>query len=115
DGSQALIKRHAQQNAGRIRAIISPHHVGILHPDRLSVKVLQSCTAKYVAVLEGDDYWTDPGKLQKQVDFLESHPDFAICFHGVKTVNEKGDEHPDQCLGPHQKRVSTIEDLLAGN
>jgi glycosyltransferase involved in cell wall biosynthesis len=115
DGSQALIKQYGQQYADRIRVILSPHHVGVLHRDRLSVRVLQSCTGKYLAVLEADDYWTDPDKLQKQIDFLESHPDFAICFHDVKTLNDKGDELPDPSFVPHQKRISTIEDLLAGN
>ena len=115
DGTQALIKQYAARNADRIRAIISPTNLGILHPDRVSTRVLQSCTGKYLAVLEGDDYWTDPDKLQKQVDFLESHPDFAICFHDVKTVNESGHEIPDPSFASHQKRISTIEDLLAGN
>lgn len=39
---------------------------------------------KYIAMCEGDDYWTNPNKLQKQVDFLESNEDFSICFHKVK-------------------------------
>ena len=48
--------------------------------------------AKYIAMCEGDDYWTDPYKLQKQVDFLESHPDYSMCFHSAKVLSDKKED-----------------------
>lgn len=66
--------------------------------------------AKYIATCEGDDYWIDPCKLQKQVDFLENHPDFSICFHPVIVHEQRtGKEFPDN-LAPVPP-VTTIEDI----
>ncbi len=69
---------------------------------------------KYVALLDGDDYWTSPRKLQLQVRFLETHPECAICFHNALIIFDDGREtqlhNPDQ-----QKTFSTIEDLWERN
>jgi len=54
--------------------------------------------SKYIVYCEGDDYWTDPHKLQKQVDFLENNPEYSVCFHRCKIFDqENGTFREDRC------------------
>jgi glycosyltransferase involved in cell wall biosynthesis len=73
---------------------------------------LKSAQGQYVALLDGDDYWTSPYKLQKQVDFLDEHSECAICFHGVQALYQDGRQKP---ISPNHPEISTLEDILKGN
>ncbi len=72
---------------------------------------------KYVALCEGDDYWTDENKLQRQVDFMETHPDYTLCFHPV-TVHYEDNSQADHLFPlPDQitSRKLTFAKLLEQN
>ena len=67
--------------------------------------------SKYHALCEGDDYWIDPLKLQKQVDFLEANLEYGMCYTRVKRYNEEKQELIDEFGGPN----TTFEELISKN
>lgn len=76
--------------------------------------VFPRAKGKYIALCEGDDYWTDPLKLQKQVDFLEKNEDYMVCFHNVLELAHDGNQTPSR-LNRNENKTFTILDLAKGN
>ena len=87
DATPAILKDYEQQFPDKIRLLLSTTNLG--GPANLK-QVIQTSNAKYITCLDGDDYYTDDYKLQKQVDFLEAHPEYAACFHNTWNVDENG-------------------------
>jgi glycosyltransferase involved in cell wall biosynthesis len=110
DGTRAIVRAYSQKYPELIRAIFPETNQG---PFQNVLRTLNACRGEYVAGLEGDDYWTDPEKLQVQADFLDSHPECAISFHKVTQVFEDGSKPPFE-TPEFRKHIATIEDLLGG-
>lgn len=86
DNNQEIIKEYASKHDNIITFLQSENQWNQQKPGFFSC-LLPHSKARYIALCEGDDYWTDPLKLQKQIDFLEQHPEYAICFHPVKILD----------------------------
>ncbi len=91
DKSADIIREYAEKYPDIFRPIYeieNQYSKGDGSLNRIMNAAIDATGAKYVAMCEGDDYWTDPKKLQKQVDFLETHPDYSMCFHGAIVKDE---------------------------
>lgn len=69
----------------------------------------------YIAMCDGDDFWTDPLKLQKQVMFLEQNPDYVLAYHDAQVVDPEGNILEASKIPDRFKRDSSSYDLMAGN
>lgn len=89
DSSQEIIKEYQNRYPDIIKPILqTENQYSKKEGSILKRFVFPKCIGKYIALCEGDDYWIDPNKLQKQVDYLENHPDFSMCCHGADVKNE---------------------------
>lgn len=84
DRTREIVAHYQALHPELIRAIYQSTNVGMHRNFRA---VFAQAAADYVAFLEGDDYWTDPLKLQRQVDFLDANPECPGCFHDVNVVS----------------------------
>lgn len=103
-----IIKNHEKGNF--IRFLNNKQNIGMM-PN--FVNALNSCRGKYIALCEGDDYWTNEYKLQIQFDFLEKNPDYAITFHKAD-IEQEGNIIKDN-ITTEPKQTTTILDLAKGN
>lgn len=111
DGTREIVLDYERKYPELIKLLFQKKNVG---GGRNFVDLINSASGKYVAYIEGDDYWTDPLKLQKQFDFLENHSEFSMCYHRIKWVYtyDVPDFDPKKESNEGDGLVSTIEDIL---
>lgn len=110
DGTREIIQEYERRYPGLV--------IGVLHPRNMGkngginfLETLKLAKGEYYALMDGDDYWTDSRKLQKQADFLDAHPDYSTVFHNALITYEDGTpSHPVN--GPVMKPFYTVDDLI---
>jgi glycosyltransferase involved in cell wall biosynthesis len=115
DGTRDIIERIAREHPERVRLLISERN---LNDNTVLRRGVEAARGRYLGLLEGDDRWLTNDKLQRQVEFLESRPDCAMCFHNVRVVYDDGtpsnlfhQDEPSPMSTPKPKPVSTLADV----
>ena len=118
DGTREIVLDYQRRFPDKIRVILHSRDDVIYINGRPTgrwnfIDTHQQVRGQYIAHLDGDDYWVDPRKLQKQVDFLDANPRYALCFHAVASITES--EAMRYAYPPRRRRFYTLEDLLQTN
>ncbi|MDZ7740334.1 MAG: glycosyltransferase [Bacteroidota bacterium] len=115
DNTAVIIKEYQQKFSDIIKPKFQKENQYSKGVKPISQLLLPRSQGKYIALCEGDDYWTDPYKLQNQVDFLEANEDFAICHHNMQVIYEENNNKPHLSNPPDGEKFTTIETLAHGN
>lgn len=126
DGTREICMDYANKYPDKIRLFLRDRKVSNLFDDNGNFLCrfnsrwnILSARGKYIALCDGDDYWTDPFKLQKQVDFLDSNPDYGLIFSDIKLIDSNGHEIKNHYT--HQKNLKLYKsgivfwDLIENN
>lgn len=88
DGTRELLLEYRARNADKIRLLMHPKNTG--KPTQNAYMSIKLAKGRYIALMDGDDFWIDEYKLEKQIDYLEARPDCMGVFGKSKVVNERG-------------------------
>lgn len=117
DGSAAIIREYEEKYPDIFKPIYEKENLyqsgSFTVINEVMNTAIEATGAKYVAMCEGDDYWTDPLKLQKQVDFMEVNPEYSMCFHAAEIKNETTTRIITTCQNIEEKEYFT-NDIFPG-
>jgi glycosyltransferase involved in cell wall biosynthesis len=92
DNTRKICIELNQKYPAKIHLVLNSTNMGDLANSRKLLNICCQSGARYITLCEGDDYWTDPYKLQKQVDFLEINQKYTFCCTNIMVIDEIGDE-----------------------
>jgi glycosyltransferase involved in cell wall biosynthesis len=113
DGTRAIVERYARAQPELIRTLLPERNLG-QGGSALFAALLGEARGEFVAGLDGDDFWTSPDKLARQVEHMDAHPGCAMCFHDVLVRHEDGSQPDARFTGTLPERSMGVPELLAG-
>lgn len=112
DRTQEIVMRYVTSHPHIVKPFFNKKNIGFKVTQKNFYRGFQTLTGDYLAILEGDDYWSSPHKMQTQVSFLEANPDFAISAHNTLKVYEDGSKPPHRFLHFGQQPDATIQEAV---
>jgi glycosyltransferase involved in cell wall biosynthesis len=113
DDTAAIVSRFESEQPDRVRVLSRGRNLGLTAN---FLDAYTQCRGAYVATLDGDDYWTAPDKLQRQVDFLDQNSQFSFCFHNVRVISDQsGEDGQEIGATADGQTIFELEDLVKGN
>jgi glycosyltransferase involved in cell wall biosynthesis len=109
DNTRQILRSFSAKHPSLFRLLLPSENIG-MNPNLATT--IKACKGQYIALLEGDDFWTDPTKLQRQVDFLDAHEQCSTCFHRVAIVDEDGRETGVSGDNLNIQAVYSVADLI---
>jgi len=115
DNTQDIVREYASRYPDIINCYFNPSNAGQIATQLNTIRGFRTLRGRYFSILEGDDYWTDPSKLAKQVAFLEGNTEFVACAHQTMKVFDDGSKPPEHFL-PFKafgRNVAEMYDLVS--
>jgi len=109
DGTRDLLLELADEHPGLVKPVLHGSNLG--GPGNMR-ELYAQCTGEFVAILEGDDYWTYPGKVQAQIEILRGDPRIASVFHNVSVIYEDSRRESHPHIAEMEKHDFDLSDIL---
>lgn len=115
DSTQKIIRRYQKKYPSIFKPVFEKQNQFSKNNLVFVKNIFQEAKGEYIALCEGDDYWTDPNKLQQQVNFLDKNRDYALCFHPVKVIFEGSKQNENIFPESRDGASFNVEELLKSN
>lgn len=110
DNTKNILLDYKKKYSDKIKLIMHDVNVGMHKNLELT---FNACAGEYIAVLEGDDYWLNKNKLQKQLNLLERNSELTECFHKVKTIYQSSNKEPHEFPSTLNKHSFNLKDVVS--